>query len=275
MSDRRDSPIPRVSAVVPAYNAAPWIRRALLSLTKQTFANIEIIVIDDGSTDGTREIIAKVAASDARIRYGFRPHEGISAAANFALSIARGEYVARLDADDITVPHRVALEVAFMDAHPEVGVVGGQMIWIDETDRKRGFIRYPTVDLQAEVLKRCPFGNPATMVRRQLALDLGGFRSAFDYAEDYDLWLRIAEKAQLANLPEVLTYYRSHSGQVSRTKTRRQYAGGLVATALSVARRQGRPDPIYDGFRLTAKTVLTLGIDAESARAASKLLAGA
>ena len=263
--------LPRVSAIVPAYNAARWIRQAVRSLATQTFTSLEIVVVDDGSTDGTPAIVADLAAADPRIRYALRPHAGISRTANFALHMARGEYVARLDADDVALPDRVARQVAFLDAHPSAAVVGGLMIVIDANGRKRGTMRYPAGNLPPG---NTALGHPATMFRRRLVLDLGGYRAALDTAEDYDLWLRIAERAELANLPDPVTYYRFHDRQVTITRSHRQQASALVARGLAAARRAGRTDPISEGFELTEESVMTLGLDTEIAVRARALLAG-
>ena len=265
---------PRVSAVIPAYNASRWIRQAILSLTTQTFSSLEIVAVDDGSTDGTRDILSDLAAADPRIRYALRPHEGISRTMNFALRMAKGEYVARLDADDIALPDRVARQVAFLDANPSVAVVGGYMIAIDANDRKHGMIRYPVADLKSSVVTSATLGHPATMFRRQFVLDLGGYRPAFDTAEDFDLWLRISEKAELANLARPVTYYRYHDDQVTSTQSRRQQACAIVARGLAKARRESRPDRVDEDFVLTEESVMTLGLDAESASRARSLLAG-
>ncbi len=251
---------PRVSVVMPAYNAARWLRRALASLVTQTFADLEIVVVDDGSDDETPTIIATAAAGDSRIVAVRQDHAGFSSAANHGLAVARGEYIGRLDADDIALPDRFAIQVAFMDAHPEVGVVGGSMVVIDEHERKLHRMYYPTENVDAEMLKYSALGHPATLIRRSLMVELGGYRRAFVHAEDYDLWLRIAERARLANLPDVVTYYRAHPGQISVAYWRSQQGCASVAREVAYMRRAGKPDLITEETVIDADSLAGLGI---------------
>ena len=251
---------PRVSVVMPAWNAARWLGRALASLVTQTFADIEIIVVDDGSEDATPEIVSAFAARDARVILVRQDHAGFSAAANRGVAEARGEYIGRLDADDVALPDRFAKQVAFMDAHPEVGVVGGSMIVIDENDRKLHRMPYPTENVDTEMLKYSALAHPATLIRRSLMAELGGYRRAFVHAEDYDLWLRIAERARLANLPDAVTYYRGHAGQISVAHSRSQQGSASVAREIAYMRRSGKPDLVTDDTILDADSVGGLGI---------------
>ena len=255
---------PRVSFYLSAFNAARWLRRAIDSMLTQTFRDIEVILVDDGSDDDTPAIMQAAAETDKRIRVAIRPHEGTSAACNYGVAMARGEYIARLDADDIALPDRVARQVAWLDQHPEVAVLGGAMVIIDSNERKLRVARYVTepAELQKAVLHYSPIAHSTAMIRRSVFLDVGGYRAAFDLAEDYDLWLRLSEVAQLANMAEVLVYYRSHPGQVSARFSRR--LAGLAGLALAAAarRRRGEPDPIPEGFVATAESIRTLGLDA-------------
>ena len=260
---------PRVSAFVPAYNAARWIGRAIESLLTQTYRDIEIILVDDGSADGTAGIMYAAAACDERVRVAVREHQGTSAASNHAVGMARGEYIARLDADDIALPDRLARQVAWLDEHPTVAVLGGAMMLIDAGELKQRVLRYVTApaEVAKAVLSYSPIAHPTAMMRRSIFQDVGGYRSSFDSAEDYDLWLRVSERADLANLAEVLVYYRGHPDQVSARFGRRQ--GGLAGLALAVAamRRRGEPDPIRDGFIATTDSVSRLGLDPATANA--------
>jgi glycosyltransferase involved in cell wall biosynthesis len=252
---------PRVSVVMPAFNGAHWLQRALASLLTQTFADIEVIVVDDGSTDDTAAIVADAAAKDPRIVILHQQQSGIATALNRGVAEARGEYIGRLDTDDIAAPDRFERQVAFMDAHPDVGVVGGSMVRIDAHDRKLHRMRYPTENVATEMLKYSALAHPAVLMRRSLLLELGGYRRAFRYSGDYDLWLRMAERTHLANLPDVVTYYRVHPAQVSLTHTRFQTGCAIVAREIAFMRRAGKPDLITDATVINAESLPALGID--------------
>jgi glycosyltransferase involved in cell wall biosynthesis len=246
---------------MPVWNGARWLERALSSLITQTWTDLEIIVVDDGSIDATPQVVTAFAARDARVAPVRREHAGFSAAANAGIAAARGEYIGRLDADDIALPDRFARQVAYMDAHPEVGVVGGALVYIDEHDRKLRRARFPTERIDTEMLKYSALAHPTTLIRRSILDSIGGYRPAFLHAEDYDLWLRIAEHARLANLPYTVTYYRYHTGQVSAVHARHQAGCALVARELALMRRAGRADLVTPDTTIGPETLAALGIE--------------
>lgn len=256
---------PRVSVIVPAYNAVRFIGRALESILTQTMSDLELIVIDDGSTDGTGAVIDAYAARDRRMRLEHQANSGLPKALNRAIELARGKYIARLDADDIALPDRLERQVALLDSRPEVGIVGGSIRAIDESDRKTTTFRYPVepaaVRAQAATGSPVLVAGPTPMVRSEFLRSLGGFRETFDYAQDYDLALRALEKTEVANVDAVVVYYRFSSGQVTQKRHRRQSALAEVARISARQRKAGKPDPVVDGMYIDAKSVDQLGLE--------------
>lgn len=230
---------------MPVRDGGPWVREAVDSVLAQDFGAFELIAVDDGSTDDTAAILADAAARDARVRV-LRPEgRGLVAALTCAVAAAQGEYLARLDADDVAAPGRLGRQVAVMDARPALGLLGS---WADKIDQSGAPIGRLTPETDphrlAGLLARTnPFIHSSLMLRTALVRRLGGYRAAFEAAEDHDLWLRIAEAAEVANLPEALIRYRWHPGNVTQRKEVRQCFSVRLAQHAAAARRAGRPDP--------------------------------
>ena len=236
---------PSVSVVMPNHNGAAWLAEAIGSVLAQTLADFELLVVDDGSTDASRAILADFARRDGRIRVILQPREGLTAALNRGLAAARGPLFARLDSDDIAKPTRLEAQVRFLADHPRVGLVGSWALQIDGAGRPRGR-RTPETSqaaLSPSLERTNPFVHSSIVARTALLRDLGGYLGAFEAAEDYDLWLRLAEVAEIANLPEFLVSYRMHEGSVSRRKSLRQAFSVRLARAAALARRAGGGDP--------------------------------
>lgn len=207
---------PRVSVLMAAYNAAPYVQAAVDSILAQSFTDFELIVIEDGSSDDTPAILAQCAQRDARVRILNLPHVGLSTALNRGLELARGGLVARMDADDIARPARLAKQVAFMDQHPGVGLCGtwGELLG----PRSRIIWRYAVSDaeLRCRQLFETALLHSSVMMRPALVRAAGGYNPAYRAAEDFDLWVRLAEHTRMANLPEPLLLYRRHAAQVTQ-----------------------------------------------------------
>jgi glycosyltransferase involved in cell wall biosynthesis len=203
---------PRVSVIMSVLNGEKFLRPAIDSILGQTFAYFEFIVIDNASRDGTAAILDSYA--DGRI-VRLRNDEVLSltASLNKGLNVARGELVARLDADDLAAPQRLARQVAFMDAHPDVVLVASQLRIIDETDRVIGYFRSPTrhEDLYDELAFRNPIGHSAAMFRRAAVLALGGYPSAYVFAQDLALWVMLVRHGRFGLIDELLGDNREHS----------------------------------------------------------------
>jgi glycosyltransferase involved in cell wall biosynthesis len=258
-----DAAAPRVSVIIPIYNQATYLRRAVDSILTQSMGDLELILIDDGSQDDSAGIIDDYARRDWRVVGEHQLNCGISSALNRGLAISRGTYIARLDGDDISLPDRLAKQVAYLDAHPEIGILGGGMILIDSRDRKLTSHRYVTGmrAVRAALASGTVIPGPAGLLRRDLCVALGGWRTPFDAAEDYDFCLRLSERAELENMPDYVTYYRVHAQQTTQLHWRRQNALAEVARIAARFRREGRPDPITPDMRIDASTIDRLGLD--------------
>src|SRR5581483_4182638 len=209
----------------------------------QSFADFEFLIIDDGSTDRSRAMLERYAARDRRIRLTSRPNTGYTAALNELLREARGELVARMDADDVALPERLARQVAYLRAHPDVVCVGTAVQFIDGAG---AYLRdgHPGMDHE-EIQRRalagdCALNHPSVMMRRAAVLAVGGSHVEFEPAEDLDLWLRLGEVGRLANLPEVLMKYRQHPASFSERHQRLQLDRSAAAV-LEACRRRGIP----------------------------------
>lgn len=228
---------PLVSVLMPVHNGERYLAGALDSILAQTLRDFELIVVDDGSTDRTPEIIDRYARRDGRVRVYRQENQGIPAARNKCLDLATGRYFAWMDSDDVALPARLQKQVEFMDAHPEVGVCG---TWVKTIGAAAGQVwRYPADDatLRSMLVFNPPFANTSTFVRRE-ALEAAGLRFdlSFPQAQDYDLWARAAQHTRLANLPEVLVLYRLHPRQVTETRSANQAALSGKVRARELAR---------------------------------------
>lgn len=205
---------PTVSVVMTAFNTWRYIEQAVQSILAQSFSDLELIVIDDGSTDGTTETLRRLAGQDGRIRLRSRPNTGILKAANEGLGLARGEFIARMDSDDVSLPFRLEKQVGFLRANPEIVAVSTQYDYVDTRGRRLKTMAMPDGDamIQSLLLRGIPgLCHSALLVRRSAIESIGGYDPAFAAAtEDVDLCLRLGEVGRLANLPEVLLKVRLH-----------------------------------------------------------------
>jgi glycosyltransferase involved in cell wall biosynthesis len=208
---------PRISVVMAVYNGERFLREAIESILGQTFANFEFLIIDDGSTDRTRKIIRSY--EDPRIRLVVNEtNEGLTRTLNSGLRLARGEFIARQDADDISEPERFEKQIAFMDANTEVALLGTQYRYMDETGVSWGTEPLPCShgELSWALLFGTPFIHSAVMFRRRQVLDsIGEYDQSTSHAQDYQYWNRIALTHRVANLEQCLVRYRCHSGSMT------------------------------------------------------------
>lgn len=219
---------PLVSVVLPARNAAPTIARAVASVRGQTLADWELLVVDDGSGDDTAAVVHAAAAGDARIRVLPQPALGLVAALNAGLAAARGEFVARLDADDESAPDRLAVQVDFLRARPDVGVVSSRVAFGGDAARSAGYALHvdwlnsllTPEDIALNRFIEAPVAHPSVLFRRDLVARLGGYRAG-DFPEDYELWLRWLDAGvTLAKVPAPLVTWHDSPTRLSRTDPR-------------------------------------------------------
>lgn len=229
---------PAISVLLPVYNAAPYVREAVASILAQTLRDFELILMDDGSTDASGEILRLLAAEDCRIRLVQRENRGLIATLNEGLALARAPYIARMDADDISLPERLQRLYAHMERHPVVVALGSAIQYMDAAGRPGRVKQYPVGDAVADaVLWGSPLAHPAVMLRTQAVREAGGYPAAFPHAEDYALWLRLYAPGAIDNLPDVLLRYRLHGASVSHVYALTQRTSTLRAQALWLAGR--------------------------------------
>jgi glycosyltransferase involved in cell wall biosynthesis len=210
--------VPAVSVVMSVRNGAPWVRDAVASVLDQTMSDLELIVIDDGSTDSTASLLA--AVRDPRLRVEREPPSGLTASLNRALGLAQAPLVARLDADDVALPERLACQRAFLDAHPEVGLLGTAAREVDASGRELGVVRPPEDDaaIRRALIRRNPFVHSSVMMRRRTLEEAGRYDERLPVAQDYDLWMRMSQITRLANLSAPLVVRRLLPGRVSAAR---------------------------------------------------------
>jgi hypothetical protein len=253
---------PRVSVVMPVFNSEDYVAEAVESVLRQTLRHIELDVIDDGSADGSHAILEEFLRRDARVRLMTNENNlGVRASLNRACQAARAPYIARLDSDDVALPNRLLRQVEFLDAHPSVAAVGGAMITIDAAGRRGSTVLFATADkgIRSTLKRRNCMAHPTVLIRRSALEDAGGYR--LDQAEDYDLWLRLSERWELANLAEPVTLYRQHPGQVSFRNIEKQAQARLAVLAAARVRRAGGSDPLDGVHELTPALLERLKID--------------
>jgi glycosyltransferase involved in cell wall biosynthesis len=243
-------------------NASAYVAAAVDSILLQTLRDFELIIVDDGSHDPTPEIIAAFASHDRRVRVVTQPALGLVAALNNGCALARAPYIARMDADDIADPSRLRSQVDWLRNAPTIGVLGTAARVIDSTGTQVGTLAFPPTDPEIRALLETQnaFVHPSVMFRKEVFADVGGYRSVALAAEDYDLWLRIAEVTQLANLEETLLDYRVHSGNVTGAKLRQQVLTMVGARAAADLRRVGRRDPLDGAGVVDLAALAKLGV---------------
>jgi glycosyltransferase involved in cell wall biosynthesis len=253
---------PLVSVVMVVFNVDRFLAEAIESILDQTFKDFELVIVDYGSTDSTKDTVARYAGKDFRVRLHEIPHCGLGAARNAACSFARGRYIALMDADDIALPERLQLQVGFMERHPEVGLLGAFVQWINAAGRDLFVCRFPTDDKQLrETLSiRCCFWQPTVLLLKEAFVRSGGYRDAFAPAEDYDLWLRITEQYECSNLAEVVLKYRIHPNQVSLRKRKQQTLGIVAAQRSAALRQMGEKDTFDSIDQFTPEVLIKLGV---------------
>ncbi|MFO0888513.1 MAG: glycosyltransferase [Isosphaeraceae bacterium] len=218
--------VPLVSACMPVYNGERYLAEAVESILAQTLVDFEFLIIDDGSTDGSLRILQRYAEQDPRIRLISRPNKGLTATLNELIDLARGEFIARMDADDVSLPERLERQVDYLRANPGCVVVGCRALVIDP-DGDPVSVRFNGLaheELDAQNLdgsRQSALCHPSVLMRRQALVESGKYRQQFQYCEDLDLWLRMAERGRLGNLPEVLIKYRVHEDNKSNHRVAR------------------------------------------------------
>lgn len=231
---------PTVSVLMPVYNSERYLAQAIESILAQTFTDFEFLIADDGSTDRSLKILHRYAASDPRIQVTSQENRGIARTRNYLLHQASGPLLAVMDADDIALPERFALQVAFLQSHPQVVCVGGAQDWIDEDGRRLFHLDVKQEDAQIQAMALSgdtPINHPSAMIQRAAMLQIGGYGEHWSTVGDLDLLLRLGEIGKLANLGETLLQYRQHSTSTSEMKQLEQIEDKREACLQAWSRR--------------------------------------
>ncbi len=215
---------PLVSVVIPSYNAARFVADAVRSVLAQTYPNLEVLVIDDGSADDTRQVMEQFA-SDARVHYHYQPNAGVSSARNRGIQIARGEFIGLCDADDLWMPNKLELQVPCFFGRPQLGVVYCKPLHVDVNDQP--LETYQTDRYSGKVSDTLLLGNFVTgstsLIPKECFDAVGFYDTSLKTCEDYDLWLRISTKYEFLYLDQVTYRYRQWEGQVSISRNEPQF----------------------------------------------------
>jgi glycosyltransferase involved in cell wall biosynthesis len=206
---------PAISVAMGVYNGETHLREAIESILNQSFADFEFIIINDGSNDNSQKILEECAQKDRRVSIYTQSNHGLAYTLNRAIKLSKGKYIARMDADDISLPSRLESQIKFIEQYPNTVLLGTAFETMDESGKPRGKIVVPiiNIDIKRELYYRNTFAHGSTMYSRSAAIKAGLYSENVGYAEDYDLWLRMREYGDFANLPTFLFQYRINEGQ--------------------------------------------------------------
>jgi glycosyltransferase involved in cell wall biosynthesis len=238
---------PIVSVVMPVFNGERFLPQALESILNQSLRDLEFVIIDDGSTDRSASILESYSSRDARVRVFRQENQGIVEALNRGCEHALGKYIARMDADDVSALSRLERQVAFLEAHPLVGLVGCGVYDNIDVNGEVLYTSYLPEDndtIQRTLVERWCFLHPSIMFRRELHKTVGGYRKEFEGAEDHDFILRILEHSQAHNLQECLISYRVNPNGLSIVYHQYMNELGDAAMRLARRRRSGNPEDL-------------------------------
>lgn len=256
---------PAISVLLPVYNGGAFLGKAIESILQQSFADFEFIIINDGSKDGSGDVINHYAAQDKRIVAVHQPNAGLITTLNRGLEMARAPLIARMDADDIALPHRFARQFKFMNDNPQIAICGSNIRLINQHDIQSRDILYPVTPEQVKAMmpQGSPLAHPTVMMRRDIIVNAGGYRRMYKHAEDYDLWLRIGEQHAIANIPDVLLLYRQHDDKVSFQHAKQQALSTFAAQLASKMRLAGKQDPTENLDCITTESLSLFNLTQE------------
>ena len=254
---------------MPVYNAAAYLAEAVESVLGQTLEDVELVAVDDGSEDDTHAILEQFARADRRVRIiANEQNLGIARSRNLGWRAARSPYIATQDADDVSLPDRLRRQAEFLDSHPSIAAVGTMSITIGPDGQRLSTRRYPLTPraIESTLLRRNCMEATSVTMRRTALEAVGGYRVV--RSEDYDLWLRLSERFQLANLPDTLVMYRVHPAQASVVTVEAQARWARAIAAAARARRSSGVDPLANVDDVTPEVLRRLAIDESEVSAA-------
>jgi len=233
---------PVVSVIMAVKDGEKYLRQAVDSIVQQTFHDFEFIIINDCSTDGSMKILNEY--TDRRLRiYSNEENIGLTRSLNIALGYARCEYIARMDADDICLPDRFKMQVNFLNAHPDVSVVGTGFMMIEEDGTPIREGHFPMDDdlIRWALCFYNPIVHPSVMMRLSTIKQVGGYDPALAQSQDYDLWWRLSFISKLANLESIFVFLRQHPGQITSVHRNNQFERGTKIDQRHLSRVLGKP----------------------------------
>jgi glycosyltransferase involved in cell wall biosynthesis len=256
---------PTVSVVVSVYNGETYLERSLHSVLAQERVSLELIVVDDGSTDGSARVLEKLAQADARVRVLHQENQGLTRALIRGCREARGEFIARHDADDLSLPGRLALQIELLRSSATLSMVSCCARALGPRDEELFTVVRPTDSQSAtDALRRGeqgPCGHGSVLFPTQAYHLVGGYREEFRYAQDWDLWLRLTEVGQIAYVPELLYCYRLSESSISAHRRGQQLRLKQLAHACQQARSSGGPEQRFlkEAVRVCSEPVNSSG----------------
>ncbi len=239
MNTRSARPI--VSVVMAAHNAMPYLPEAVESILQQSLRDFEFIIVNDGSTDGSAAWLDSRAADDPRVRVLNQENIGLTKSLNRGLNAAHGKFIARMDADDVSLPGRLEAQVRHLQSHPDLGVVGTFAETINAKGDRIGRVKPASrvvghLQAQWQLLFKNAMVHPSVMMPKDVALSLGGYDCRWNTSQDYDLWSRISEVYKVANLPQVHLHYRVHGKSISSSRSKIQRENSRAISTRNISR---------------------------------------
>lgn len=210
--------MPKISVIMSVYNGEKFLKESVLSILNQTYADFEFIIINDGSTDLSLEILRGFEEKDKRIRLISRENKGLTPSLNEGIKLAQGEYIARMDSDDISMPERFEKQITFLEKNKDIALCGTWAINIDENGNEIGEYKTPITnkEIKKNILFHNPFIHPSVMIRKEIVNNIGLYNEKIKYAQDYEYWLRMIKKNKVANLDDFLIKYRIAKKSMTR-----------------------------------------------------------
>ncbi len=249
MAQHRASSPPKLTVAMAAYNSMPYLAEAIESILAQSFGDFEFLIVNDGSSDASGELIDAYAAKDNRMRALHQDNRGFVASLNRMINEAQSGWIARMDSDDVALPQRFALQWDWLQANPDHGLLGTGIQEIDAQGVPLDSNR-PTPLTHEDMAGFAETGplahHDSVIMRRDKVLEVGGYHPAFKHCEDYDLWLRLLSVTRMANLPDKLMLYRRHEAQVTESHRAEQTLNAAIAYEAFLEREASRPDPTAD-----------------------------
>lgn len=242
---------PSISVIMGVHNGSKYLREAIDSILNQTFADFEFLIVNDASTDESPTLLA--GYSDPRIKViNNQGNLGLTKSLNKALAVAQGEYIARMDADDISLPERFEVQKKFLDEHPEIAVVGSATIIIDDNGKESGG-KKPVTDpdlLKFYILLKNQITHSSVMFRKKIILENGGYDESVKYAQDYDLWSRLLHKKMaLSNIEQPLLKYRFHLKSITQGSTKgKAYESAMKTVYKNMSYYTAIPQESFESF---------------------------